>query len=292
MSEAALPVIDARRGDCLEVLTQVPDQSVQLILTSPPYANNRTKQYGGVPIEGYVEWFLPISDELMRVLSPRGSFVLNVKERVHDGERATYVLELILEMRKQGWLWVEEYIWHKKNCYPGKWPNRFRDAWERCLHFTRQQQFDMYQEAVMTPVGDWASKRLRNLSDTDRQRRESTVMSGFSKRVSNWLGRELVYPSNVLHLATECKNRRHPATFPTALAAWFINLLTLPGDTVLDPFLGSGTTALACLELGRDCIGIELVEEYYRVAVSRIAEKQRPLGQVNPEGHTTETAAT
>lgn len=126
------------RGDCRDVLPALQHGFADLVITSPPYADNRKKTYGGVPVDKYVEWFLPISAEIKRILKPTGSFVLNIKERVADGERHTYVLDLILEMRRQGWLWTEEYIWHKKNCYPGKWPNRFRDAWERCLHFTQK----------------------------------------------------------------------------------------------------------------------------------------------------------
>ena len=143
-------------GDCLSILKTMPDESIDLIFTSPPYADNRKKTYQGIATKHYVDWFLPISSELKRVLKPEGSFVLNIKERAEEGERQTYVLELILSMRKQGWLWTEEYIWHKKNCYPGKWPNRFRDAWERCLHFTKQKRFQMYQDAVMVPMGDLA----------------------------------------------------------------------------------------------------------------------------------------
>jgi hypothetical protein len=70
-------------------------------------------------------------------MKPEGSFVLNIKEKAVDGDRHTVVLELIIALRTQGWLWTEEYIWHKKNCSPSKWPNRFRDAWERCLHFNK-----------------------------------------------------------------------------------------------------------------------------------------------------------
>jgi site-specific DNA-methyltransferase (adenine-specific) len=222
-----------------------------------------------------VQWFLPISYELNRILKPEGSFVLNIKERTADGERQTYVLELILEMRKQGWLWTEEYMWHKKNCYPGKWPNRFRDAWERCLHFTKQKKFKMFQQAVMVPMGNWAEKRLAKLSDADRIRDESRSLSGFGKNVSNWLGKKYVYPTNVLHLATECSNRNHSAAFPISLPSWFIKLFTQPEDIVLDPFIGSGTTALACIELNRHYIGIELMEEYYKLAIESVAGHRR-----------------
>jgi len=268
-------------GDCRVRLGQIPDQTVDLVVTSPPYADQRKQTYGGVPIDGYVKWFLPITGQLHRVLAPRGSFVLNIKERVSNGQRHTYVLELILEMRKQGWLWTEEYIWHKKNCHPGKWPNRFRDAWERCLHFTKQRDFAMYQDAVRVPMGDWRHARLKNLSDTDRRRDNSRVKSGFGKKIDNWVGRELAYPSNVLHLATECGNQNHSATFPLALPTWFIKLFTRAGDLVLDPFMGSGTTALAAKKLGRDYLGVELLDEYVQLARKRLENEGNQNGSSN-----------
>lgn len=254
------------QGDSLTFLKSLPDSCVNLIFTSPPYADNRKKTYDGIPIKEYVKWFLPISSELNRVLKNDGTFILNIKERTDRGERQTYVLELILEMKKQGWLWTEEYIWHKKNCYPGKWPNRFRDAWERCLQFNKHKDFKMYQESVMVPIGDWSKKRLAKLSETDRIRDESKVGSGFGKNVSNWLGKRLVYPTNVLHLATECANRGHSASFPLSLPTWFIRLFTQEEDLVLDPFIGSGTTAIACLDLNRHYIGIEAMHSYQNLA--------------------------
>lgn len=272
-----LPYDQVIRGDCLDVLSTLPSSSFDLIITSPPYADNRRKTYDGVPVNKYVEWFLPVSSQLLRVLKPQGSFVLNIKERVAGGERHTYVLELILALRKQGWLWTEEYVWHKKNCYPGRWPNRFRDAWERCLHFTKARKFRMFQDAVRVPMGTWAEKRLRKLSPTDQRRDESKVLSGFGKNISNWVGKSLVYPTNVLHLATECANRNHSATFPVALPAWFIKLFTQPGDLVLDPFMGSGTTAIACIELDRHFVGVELSEKYHKQALQRIRERQSTL---------------
>jgi site-specific DNA-methyltransferase (adenine-specific)/site-specific DNA-methyltransferase (cytosine-N4-specific) len=100
----------------------------------------------------------------------------------------------------------------------------------------------MYQEEVMVPTGDWAKTRLKKLSETDKIRDNSKVGSGFGKNISNWIGRDMAYPSNVLHLATESSNKKHSATFPKELPRWFIKLFTKSGDVVLDPFLGSGTT--------------------------------------------------
>ncbi|RMG30629.1 MAG: site-specific DNA-methyltransferase [Bacteroidetes bacterium] len=268
---------DIRLGDCKEVLKELPENSVDLIFTSPPYADQRKKTYGGIHPDKYVEWFLPISAELLRVLKPSGTFVLNIKEKVVNGERSTYVMELILEMRKQGWLWTEEFIWHKKNCYPGKWPNRFRDAWERLLQFNKNKKFNMYQEAVMVPMGDWAKSRLKNLSETDKSRDESKVGSGFGKNISNWLARDKAYPTNVLHLATECSNKNHSAAFPEALPKWFIKLFTREGDVVLDPFMGSGTTNLVALNMGRNSIGIEILEEHYHMVKQQLNTRQLQL---------------
>ncbi|MDV2989005.1 MAG: site-specific DNA-methyltransferase [Dehalogenimonas sp.] len=258
-------------GDCAEKLKEIPTDSIDLVVTSPPYADQRQHTYGGVAPDKYVEWFLPISAELLRVLKPTGTFILNIKERVVAGERHTYVLELILEMRKQGWLWTEEFIWDKKNCYPGKWPNRFRDAWERLLQFNKNTKFNMYQDAAMVPVGDWAKTRLSKLSPTDKVRDESKVKSGFGKNISNWVGRDMVYPTNVLRMATECSNKNHSAVFPESLPRWFINLFTKENDTVLDPFAGSGTTLKVAHLMGRDAIGIEIQPEYYELALSQTA---------------------
>jgi DNA modification methylase len=276
----ALPFDKIICGDALHVLRTFPDHFIDLIVTSPPYADKRTNSYGGIHPHKYVHWFLPIANELKRVLKPSGSFILNIKEGVSDGERQIYVLELILALKKQGWIWTEEYIWHKKNSYPGKWPNRFRDAWEHCFHFTKEKKFAMYQETVRVPMGDWAKTRLKKLSETDKRRDESKVGSGFGKNISNWIGRQLAYPDNVLHLATESSNTNHSAAFPTSLPEWFIRLFTKPGDTILDPFLGSGSTIVAAKRTNRRYIGIEILKEFCRIAEQRVEEEPSNSGEL------------
>jgi len=261
---------DIYLGDSKDVLKRLSDNSIDLIVTSPPYADQRNGTYGGIRHDKYVEWFLPISEQLLRVLKPTGTFILNIKEKVVDGERSTYVIELILEMRKQGWLWTEEFIWHKKNCYPGKWPNRFRDAWERLLQFNKNKKFHMYQNEVMVPMGDWSKSRLKNLSETDKIRDNSKVGSGFGKNISNWLTRDKAYPTNVLHLATECSNKNHSAAFPEELPEWFIKLFTKENDLVLDPFMGSGTTLFVANRMKRHSIGIDNVQDYYEMVKKQI----------------------
>lgn len=277
-------------GDCRLALAELEAESVDLIMTSPPYADARKATYGGVrPVE-YVEWFLPISAELLRVLKPTGTFILNIKEGCRQGERHTYVLQLILALRAQGWRWTEEFIWHKKHCYPGKWPNRFRDAWERLLQFNKAKDFLMYQEAVMVPAKASTVVRSRQVRPGD----ELQVVSGSGRRLSRriascvrvesstggrigrrdagFVGRTRVYPDNVLYLPVETRNRGHSACYPEALPDWFIRLFTEPGDLVLDPFMGSGTTNVVARRLGRRSIGIDRHAGYMTLARQRLAE--------------------
>jgi len=279
-----IPINQIIEGDCENILQSFPDDCIDLIVTSPPYADRRKTTYGGVHPDRYVEWFLPRSAEFLRVLKPTGTFILNIKEPAINGERHTYVLELILALRGQGWLWTEEFMWHKKNSYPGKWPNRFRDAWERLLQFNKTKKFNMHQEAVMVPMGDWAQSRLKNLSATDQVRDNSKALSGFGKKVANWVGRDRVYPDNVLHMATETSNRNHSAAFPFALPEWFIKLFTVPGDLVLDPFVGSGTTAIVAKQLCRDYIGIDLNPDYCALAEQKLTEVEPQLSNTFCEG--------
>jgi len=283
-------------GESLKILTDIekfPDNYVNLIMTSPPYADKRKNSYEGTHPNKYVKWFLPISQQLKRILKDEGSFILNIKEHPNKGERETYVLELILELKKQGWLWIEEYCWYKKNSFPGKWPNRFRDSWERCLHFTKKKDFAMYQDAVKVPIGDWAEKRFKSMSENDFIRHISKNNTHLARNVSNWLNKKNVYPHNVLvfeeehrlylgnviETAADTSHKNHSAIFPIELPSWFIKLFTKENDIVLDPFLGSGTTAVAAILHNRKYVGIELKTEYFSEAQKNISEVARIMSK-------------
>ena len=135
----------------------------------------------------------------------------------------------------------------------------------------------MYQEAVMVPMGEWAHGRLKNLSQVDKVRNTSKVGSGFGKNVSNWINRKMAYPTNVLHLATECGNKKHSVAFPPSLPEWFITLFTKKGDVVLDPFMGSGTTIFVANKLGRSSIGIDIVKEYCEMVKTKLKEEKKEM---------------
>jgi site-specific DNA-methyltransferase (adenine-specific) len=268
-------------GDCLDQLNGLADASVDLIVTSPPYADARKSTYGGIHPDDYVGWFLPRSEQFLRVLKETGSFILNIKEKVVDGERHTYVLDLILALKEQGWYWVEEYVWHKKNPVPGKWANRFRDGWERLLHFTTEKQgFKIIQDAVRVPIGDWQQKRKPPRQTADSGRRERTNGSGFGTKDSYWIDKETVLPSNVLWLPTQ-GSQTHSAAFPEAVPEFFVKLFTDESDMVLDPFAGSGTTLAVAKRLNRRYIGVENLPEYIPVIDNRL-EKTAALETAEP----------
>ena len=269
-------------GHCLNGMQKLPSASVDLIMTSPPYADSRMRTYGGIPPDDYVARFLPIAEQLLRVLKPTGSFVLNIKEKVADGERSTYVYQLVIALREQGWKWLDDYVWCKKNPMPGKWPNRLRDQWEHCYHFAKSARPQFYSSAVREPIGKWVNSRLKKLGEKDTFRAESRTKSGFGRNIARWKGQETVSPANVLYIAAETGNKRHSAPFPLALPGWFIRLLSRDGDLVLDPFMGSGTTAVAALALKRHYLGFETHRPHYDDSLRRVQQARDKFEKDGP----------
>lgn len=259
-------------GDSREELQSFTEQ-VDLIVTSPPYADARHHHYGGVHPDDFADWFLTFHDVFWKVLKPSGSMVINIKDKVVDGVRHRYVWHTIEALCKQGWLAIDDYIWSKPNPMPGYWPTRLSDGWEYCFHLAKQKKPFFNHEGVKRPIGDWAETRLSNLSEGDLSRHNSVNKSGFGRDLSRWVGKKMVLPSNVLSCAVVGKNKTHPAVFPTALPDFFIKLLCPERGVVLDPFAGSGTTGVAALSLGRDCILVDNQDKYYHIALKRLQEE-------------------
>ena len=276
-------------GDCLAVMSNMPADSVDLIVTSPPYADRRKKQYGGLPADKYVGWFMPMAAEMARILKLHGSLVINIKEHVIDGERSEYVMDLIRTMRISDWNWIDDYIWHKTNPTPGKWPSRLKDGWEHCLHFSRTLKPKLYSKSMREPSDRKTIERYAKAKDggmvktdadgtvTYREKHRSMIIgSGFNYQPGGFVTTTAL-PSNVLHFPSECGRVGHPAPFPLHLPTFFIRLFTQAGDTVLDPFCGSGTTLLAAAKLGRKYVGIDTSAEYCNVARRRVDAPQQML---------------
>lgn len=265
-------------GDAREVLGRFPDKYFNLIITSPPYADARHEHYDSISPEDYASFILSFHEPFWRVLADEGSFVLNVKDRVVNGVRHRFVWHTVEALVKEGWHCIDDYIWVKPNAMPGYWPRRLRDEWEYCFHMTKQEKFAMYQEAVKQPIGDWAKKRLARLTGKSNGRHNSENNSGFGRDLRKWVGKKDVLPGNTIRVPLVGKNMGHPAAFPVGLPEFFIKLFTKPGDNVLDPFAGSGSTGLAAERLDRNVVLIDNKKEYFETMKNRLG-KSIPLGR-------------
>lgn len=265
------------QGNSLDLMKCLASKSVDLIVTSPPYAEARKKQYGGINPDKYVEWFIPFADEMFRILKDDGSFVLNIKDKVVNGERHTYVFELANELKKRGWKFVDTYIWVKTKTMPIKPINRFRDSFEYVFHFAKSTKPKFIPNAVKVPAKPSTAKRYLRPRDNDNKHYISQTGSGFvfnreKYKNSKFYKEGFAYPTNVIAISTETSNKKHPAVFPEKLPAFFIDLMSDRGDLVLDPFIGSGTTAKVAKEKCRNFLGFDLKREYIDIANERVAE--------------------
>jgi site-specific DNA-methyltransferase (adenine-specific) len=257
-------------GDSREVLKKFPIGYFNIIVTSPPYADARFNHYDSIKPDDYVDFILSFHEQFWRVLADDGSFVLNVKDRIVNGVRHRFVWDTIEALSKHGWLCVDDYLWIKPNAMPGFWPNRLRDEWEYCFHMTKQKHFAMYQDEVRKPIGKWAEKRLAKLTGKSNGRHNSENRSGFGRDLRNWVNKSTVLPGNTVTVPLVGKNMEHPAVFPVGLPEFFIKLFTKPGDIILDPFAGSGSTGVAAEELKRNVVLIDSKTEYFEVMKKRL----------------------
>ena len=255
-------------GDSREVLDD--GYQADLIITSPPYADARKKHYDSIDPDEFAEWFATFHRPLWDALKPSGSLVINIKDKIVDGERHRYVWDTIKMLSDLGWVAIDDYIWHKTNPMPGYWPSRLRDGWEYCFHLAKTKRPYINFEAVKQPIGDWSRGRLANLGKNDKSRHDSENQSGFGRDISRWLGRPMVLPGNVLSIPLVGTNKGHPAVFPVELPRFFIKLLSPEGGLVLDPFAGSGTTGIAAAQEGRGFILIDNNAEYCSQAQERL----------------------
>jgi len=252
-------------GDSAELLKCLPDESVDLIVTSPPYATMRDGYYSGISQDKYASWFLPIAGEIKRVLSPKGSFVINIKENVSNGERHPYVMDVVKGMRSQGWKWIDTYVWYKQNPHPIKPARRLKDGYENIYHFAKNLDFTFNPENVREPskrnMCDYYKKSIAKGKE-GWGNTYSMYPDTFEKHLKSG-SCDKAYPSNVLVMAVgQRKKAIHPASFPEKLPAFFIKLMSNPGDVVLDPFAGGGTTNVAAKKACRETIGFDLEKNF------------------------------
>lgn len=255
-------------GDVSDLIKSVPNNSVDLVITSPPYAMKRSEIFGhNISYDEYVEWLYSLSREFMRVLKKNGSFVLNIKEGVVKGRKETHVLKYLLKMAEDGY-WTDTFVWAKTNPYPTGNKKRLKDGFEYCFHFTKSSKYNYYPNNCLVPANPkWLKDNLRR---SNKGKHDVKNKSGLNMAVRTC--NSMVRASNVLTLATNTINIDHPATYPVGLPQFFIKLMTRANDLVMDPFMGSGTTALACLMENRNFIGFDSKKEYVDMALERIEE--------------------
>lgn len=268
--------------DSREALKEFSGQ-VDLIVTSPPYADARHKHYDSIAPDEFADWFLSFHEPFYNALKPEGSLVINIKDKVVDGVRHRFVWQTIDALCKKGWYAIDDYIWHKPNPMPGRWPTRLRDGWEYCFHLSKSKRPFFNPDKVRRPIGDWAESRLAKLGKNDLSRHNSVNQSGFGRDISKWVDKKTVLPSNVLSLALVGKNKGHPAVFPVDLPAFFIKLLCPDDGLVVDPFAGSGTTGIAALQLGIKSILIDNNPKYFDEAINRIKREGNNLKYKTPD---------
>jgi site-specific DNA-methyltransferase (adenine-specific) len=257
-------------GDCTDaaVVTRVMDgERINVAVTSPPYASQRKydESSGFKPIapSEYVDWFSGVQASVATHLADDGSWFVNIKEHCEDGQRHLYVKDLaIAHVRAWAWLLVDEFCWLRSG-YPGGWDNRFKNGFEPVYHFSKHADIKFRPQGVSVPgiTKKYDGKDTRGVSGM------SNRSGGVGHKVEG-----LVRPSNVLDYKEPVHGGEHAAPFPVSLPTFFINAFSDDSDIIYEPFSGSGTTIIACEQLGRKCRAVEISPAYVAVALQRWAD--------------------
>ena len=261
-------------GDATQWLPVLPGAAVDLWFTSPPYADARA--YSRIHPDRYVDWFLPFSSGMLAATRDSGWLVLNIKNRVASsgplrGQRHPYVYQLVIALQRQGWRWLETYIWSKPNGVPGRFGPRTKDSFEYVYAFAKSTRpyFDL--DAIRVPYRTTPGEIERRKLDTLGRR---NTQAGFGRDRTKTYQRGGADPGNVVSVPQTYNQHRgaggHTAAMPEGLAEFFIKACSPAGGVVLDPFAGSGTTAVAARRLGRRAGGLEIHQDYAAAAAQRL----------------------
>lgn len=275
------------QGECIEVMLSMPEASVDAVMTSPPYAEQRKSTYGGIPERDYPAWTVEVFQAMRHILRPGGFVFWNISPHVRHGQLADYMLHTRLALRSAGWLEHDELVWVKPDKMPtGKaaWPVR---AWESVHWFS----MSTHPRIDATRNGNYITDEYRKAKEGTRspfQGRDARVgwdhlgkgtglMSNDFSRGKNW--------KRVTVSSHENRDIDHPALFPLELARWMVRFLEPgPEATILDPFAGSGTTLEAALMEGYHAVGIERESEYLDLIERRMLRQTDPLAFAEKSG--------
>jgi DNA modification methylase len=278
------PLGRAFLGDSLAFLPQIDSESIDLILTSPPFALKRKKQYGNEDEDKYVDWFMGFAGQLNRILKPEGSFVLDLGGAYMPGfpVRSIYQFELLVRLVKEAGFFLAQEFYHynpAKLPAPAEWVNvrriRVKDSVNVVWWLSKSQNPKADNRKILKPYSDSMKSLLKNGYTAKMRPSGHDISDKFSRDNGGAI------PANLLELANTDSNSSyqkmcraagvpvHPARFPPSFAEFFIKFLTNQGDLVFDLFAGSNTTGLVAETLGRRWIASELSEEYLEGSIFR-----------------------
>jgi DNA modification methylase len=262
------------QGDSIDLMKKLESNSIDLVITSPPYSTLKTYiDNNGVNSDDYVDWFIPYCKEIERVLKPTGSFILNINDKVDNGFRHPYVFDLISRLHKETNLKMfERLFWNKMKGLPNR--SRFGDRIEFIFWFAKEKGFYFNIDEMRTPYSEKSIQRMKNpLKKRFARNEENQNSNEYKDWNPNPLG---ALPTTLVNISSESKRiaDNHVAVYPLELVNYFIKGSTKPGDVVLDPFMGTGTTGLSATNLGRNYIGFEMQQDYIDIANSRIRDNK------------------
>lgn len=291
------PLGAAYCGDSLGLLAALPDESVDLVFTSPPFALQRQKSYGNKGQGEYVEWLAGFARHVRRVLRAEGSFVLDLGGAYEKGVpvRSLYNFRVLIKLCDEvGFFLAEDFYWFNPSKLPSpiEWVNkrklRVKDAVNTVWWLSKSEWPKADITSVLAPYSPRMKKLLENPASFYKPRLRPSghgIGAGFGKDNGGAIPPNLLQipntESNGLYL-DGCKAvgaTQHPARFPAKLPEFFVRMLTSPGDLVLDIFAGSNATGQAAEECGRRWLAFELSREYVAASAFRFLKRQNPDGE-------------
>ena len=285
----------AYRATSLRLLKRIPDNSIDLIFTSPPFALTRKKEYGNVSASNYVNWFKPFSKEFKRVLKKEGSLVIDIGSAWNPGTptKSLYQYKLLIALVNQKFHFCQDFFWYNpaKLPSPAEWVNVRRIRVKDSVNYVWRLSKTDFPKADNRKVLKEYSKSMMDLLENGYKAKLRPSGHDISEKFSK--DNSGAIPPNLLQIANtesnsyylrRCKEegiKPHPARFPPQFAEFFIKLLTDEGDVILDPFAGSNVTGYVAESLNRLWISIEKIEEYVRGSRFRFEEhkNQAPVEQ-------------
>jgi DNA modification methylase len=289
-------------GDSLEIMRHISDNSINLILTSPPFALTSQKEYGNKQEAEYINWFLQFSEEFKRILTPDGSFVVDLGGAYLPGHptRSIYQYELLCRLVKEQKFFLAQEFFHYNPARlpaPAEWVNvrriRVKDSVNLVWWLSKTEYPKADNKKVLRPYTNAMKSLLKKGYVAKKRPSGHDITDKFNVDHGGAIPPNLLElgnnESNSVYMIKSKENgmKTHPARFPKRFAEFFIKFLTDEGDTIFDPFAGSNTTGYAAEQLQRKWIAGELSEEYMKNSMLRFEEDPDLFtnGEVKLNGH-------